>query len=278
MMEMLTLSNTKINMLNTLAVLKRLWMIRRRYPASYWIKALGPLMTYLPFAFLTSYLSRVNHAEISTEVQLYIFTGVVVFSVITNNLSDIGFSILQEKQMGTLSLNFMVSSSLHPLMNGALLYSMIFQLINIGLFSFLGFFFFQGHINIDFSHLTLSLILLFFFSSQLSFLYSYFLLHAKERGTVHRILTGGLIPMMCGMTFSVHLFPQEIYFISQMIPMTHLLDIVRYSLIESDISEAQYWCKIIYLLICILVLRIGNHKLYKIMIRKVMRNGDWEKI
>lgn len=84
--------------------------------------------------------------------------------------------------------------------------------------------------------------------------------------------------MMCGMTFSVHLFPQEIYFISQMIPMTHLLDIVRYSLIESDISEAQYWCKIIYLLICILVLRIGNHKLYKIMIRKVMRNGDWEKI
>ena len=278
MMEMLTLSNTKINMLNTLAVLKRLWKIRRRYPASYWIKALGPLMTYLPFAFLTSYISRVNHAETSTEVQLYIFTGVVVFSVITNNLSDIGFSVLQEKQMGTLSLNFMISSSLQPLMNGALLYSMIFQLINIGLFSVLGFFFFQSHITIDFSHLTLSLILLFLFSSQLSFLYSYFLLYAKERGTVHRILTGGLIPMICGMTFSVRLFPKSIYFISQVIPMTHLLDIVRYSVVKSDIREAQYWYKIIYLVICILVLRVGNQKLYSTMIRKVKKNGDWEKI
>jgi|GEM_PF-5532573 len=261
------------------AIANRVLIEKLRYPAGFCLGILAPIIIYLPFSFLARFIfsSQISPGS-PNELMLrsYIFIGILVLSFFGNIMNDIGFYLLNERMHGTLLINYSILRSVNTLLRGVSIAVIGLQLLNSILLLLAGYFLLGIVFKADLLILLTVSAISVFCIGEMAVLYAYIILFANERGTIHRIFTGTIVPLLCGISFSAALLPSPLSIVSFLIPITHIATALRYAL--TGIGELSSVLKVnLPCLVCfVLLLFFVNQRFHDIVVTRFRTHGKWE--
>jgi len=178
----------------------------------------------------------------------YIITGIAFFQLLIPLLGGVGSQIRHEQMMGTLELLFSFQIPPIRLFMGMMCWNLLFAVFNLVLYLVIGRFLFGADLHfLNNGWWILVLLLTMITLLPLSFLSGSMILLFKK-GDPEALLTGGLTLLFCGVYFPPQELPQWLYPVSQMLPMTHALDLFRASLGVIQAPDTEWiWRKIGFL-------------------------------
>lgn len=246
-------------------LVKKDWLIRKKYKFVWINMALTPFFMIGPYIFTSKLFGKIDFSE-------SILIGTLLWYWLNQYFWGVGDGFGEERSEGTLisiiispvsSLKFLFSKGIDTFLTN----------IYITLFTFI-FFAFSG-ISIKFS--LWIFVLLFISGIYITFFSIFFAalaLWKKKIGSINYTLQY-FIGILSGMTSPVNYYPTYIKAISYIIPLTYLISIGRNIVQNGNIDNKSIYMLLILTIISFLYLIIGI-----IMLKKVenytREKGEWE--
>lgn len=209
----------------------------------------------------------------TTDYLSYLILGQMTGTFVFSSIMSAGQAILYDIHEGVFN-HFLISPSRSILFFiGSYLETLIHSCIQAGIIFFVGILFGMNFMSILIQEIIILVILFLVSSFSLSIFLSAFIIYFKDTYLTESTLSLS-IALLCGIAFPIEYLPTPLRYISNAIPLTHLLKLFRKFVIEGDLWMNNFTIIFSTLIISLIYLLVGylwyKKKIERTLVEKIL--------
>ncbi len=223
--------------------------IELSYKMSFLLRIIGIFFSLFIWYFLAKWVEKVIvESNFNYNYFAFILVGIASSEFQNSGLRGFSEKLRHNQVTGTLEALFVTPTNSFLILWGNTLWEFIYSLINSFLFIFVGYIFFGVRINItSFIGIVIALILGYLSFSAIGILSSSFILIYKKGDPVNLAISS-LSVLLAGVYYPTTILPNYLKVLSNLLPITHLLKVMRGMLLEGS-HMSKYADSYLYLFI-----------------------------